>query len=257
MWPPCQPQLVEPCPLHSATSCGPHPPVVPSMRRVLHPERLSRDPQAAPFGRHFLVASYGMNPEAHCEQHALCLADGSMLCPVQPYNALRIALSRHSPHHPRPTGFHLLCKPSDRRICLMSGSSHTWTCNTTTRCSLRCQILVGPLLWLPRRVLPRSSSTLLLHWDVNPPWHMKSQCLALVPAFLFDVPSAACTRLPPSACVLASLHLPAWSSVHSWLLRPRFGSVSAPAMFPAPTHVLHTSASVRRGAVADARLGRA
>ena len=72
------------------------------MRRVLHPEQLSRDPQAAHFGRHFLVAPYGMNPEAHCEQHALCLAEGSLLCLVQPYNALRIALPRHSTHHPRP-----------------------------------------------------------------------------------------------------------------------------------------------------------
>ena len=47
-----------------------------------------------------------------------------------------------------------------------------------------------------------------------PPWRMKLHCLALVVAFLLGVSSAACTRLPPSASVLASLHLPAWSSVH-------------------------------------------
>ena len=68
---------------------------------------------------------------------------------------------------------------------------------------------------------------------------MKSQFLALVVAFLLGVSFAACTRLPPSASVLASLHLPAWSSVHSWLRRLRFGSVYAPALLPAPTPVLH------------------
>ena len=35
----------------------------------------------------------------------------------------------------------------------------------------------------------------------------------------------------------------------------RSGSVSAPALLPAPAPVLHMSAPVRRGAVADARLG--
>ena len=54
---------------------------------------------------------------------------------------------------------------------------------------------------------------------------------------------------------LASLRLPAWSSVHSWLLCLWPGPVSAPALLPAPTPVLHVSAPVRRGAVADARLG--
>ena len=84
---------------------------------------------------------------------------------------------------------------------------------------------------------------------------MKLQCLALVAAFLLGVSSAACTRLPPSESVLASLHLPAWSSVHSWLLCLQSGSLSAPALLPAPTPVLHMSAPVRRGDVADARLG--
>ena len=87
------------------------------------------------------------------------------------------------------------------------------------------------------------------------PWHMKLQCLALVTAFLPCASSAACTRLPPSASVLASLYRPGWASVHSWLLRLRFGSVSAPALLPAPVPVLRMSAPVRRGAVADARLG--
>ena len=68
---------------------------------------------------------------------------------MQPYNALRIALPRHSPQHPRspprPTGFHLLCMPSAPRICLMSGLSRTWIHNTPTHGSLRCQILVGVL----------------------------------------------------------------------------------------------------------------
>ena len=54
---------------------------------------------------------------------------------------------------------------------------------------------------------------------------------------------------------LAGLRLPAWSSVLSWLLCLRSGPLSAPALLPAPTPVLHMSAPVRRGAVADARLG--
>ena len=47
----------------------------------------------------------------------------------------------------------------------------------------------------------------------------------------------------------------AWSSVHAWLLRLRTGSDFAPERLPAPDPVLHVSAPVRRGAVADARLG--
>ena len=49
-----------------------------------------------------------------------------------------------------------------------------------------------------------------------PPWRMKFQCLSLVAAFLLGASAAACTRLRPSESVLASLRLPAWSSVHSW-----------------------------------------
>ena len=84
---------------------------------------------------------------------------------------------------------------------------------------------------------------------------MKLQCVSLVAAFLLGVSSAACTRLPPSESMLACLRLPAWSSVHSWLLCLRSGSLSAPALLPAPTPVLHMSAPVHRGAVADARSG--
>ena len=70
-----------------------------------------------------------------------------------------------------------------------------------------------------------------------PPWRMKLQCLALVSAFLLGVSSAACMRLPPSQSVLASLRLPAWSSVRSWLLCLQSGSLSAPVLLPAPTPV--------------------
>ena len=87
-----------------------------------------------------------------------------------------------------------------------------------------------------------------------PPWRMKLQCVALVAALLLGVSSAACTRLPPSESLLASLHLPAPSSVHSWLLCLRLSSLSAPTLLPAPAPVLHMSAPVRRGAMADARL---
>ena len=43
--------------------------------------------------------------------------------------------------------------------------------------------------------------------------------------------------------------------VNAWLLRLRTGSDFALARLPAPDPVLHVSAPVRRGAVADARLG--
>ena len=88
----------------------------------------------------------------------------------------------------------------------------------------------------------------------SPPWRMKLQFLALVAAFLLGVSSAACTRLPPSESVLASLHLPAWLSVQTWLLCLWSGSLSAPALLPGPTPVLYMSAPVRRGAAADARI---
>ena len=87
------------------------------------------------------------------------------------------------------------------------------------------------------------------------PWHMRLQCLNLVAAFLPGVSSAVCTRQPPAASVLAHFRLPAWASIHAWLLRLRTGSDFAPARLPAPDPVLHVSAPVRRGAVAHARLG--
>ena len=81
--------------------------------------------------------------------------------------------------------------------------------------------------------------------------------MAVIAAFLLGVSFAACIQLPLAASVLASLHLPAWSSIHSWLLRLRFGSVYALALLPAPAPVLHMSAPVRRGAVADGHVGQA
>ena len=88
------------------------------------------------------------------------------------------------------------------------------------------------------------------------PWHMKLQRLDLVAAFLLGVSSAVSTRQPPTASMLARFRLPAWSSVHAWLLSLRTGSDSAPERcLPAPDPVLHASAPVRRGAVADACLG--
>ena len=89
------------------------------------------------------------------------------------------------------------------------------------------------------------------------PWHMKLQCLDLVAAFLLCVSSAVCTRQPATASMLAHIRLPAWSSVHAWLLRPRTGSDLARERLPAPDPVLHMSAPVHRGTVADARMGQA
>ena len=67
------------------------------------------------------------------------------------------------------------------------------------------------------------------------PLRMVLQCLDLFVAFLLGVLSAVCTRQPLTASLLARFRLPAWSSVRAWLLR--------------------LSAPMRRGAVADARLG--
>ena len=77
----------------------------------------------------------------------------------------------------------------------------------------------------------------------------------LVAASLRGVSSAVCTRQPPTASMLAHFRLPAWSSVHAWLLRLRTGSDFAPERLPAPDPVLHVSTPVRRRAVADARRG--
>ena len=87
------------------------------------------------------------------------------------------------------------------------------------------------------------------------PWHMKLPCLDLVAAFLLGVSSAVCTRQPPTTSMLAHFRLPAWSSVHAWLLRLRTELDFAPERLPAPDPVFPVSAPVRRGAVADARLG--
>ena len=46
-----------------------------------------------------------------------------------------------------------------------------------------------------------------------------------------------------------------WLFVHSWFLRLPFGSVSSPVLLPVPAPNLHVSTPVRRGAVADTRLG--
>ena len=101
---------------------------------------------------------------------------------------------------------------------------------------------VVPFLLHPAAALGRMS-----------PWHMRLHCLDLVAAFLLGLSSVVCNRQLPTAAMLARFRLPAWSSVHAWLLRLRTGSGFAPERLPDP--VLHVSAPVRRGAVADARLG--
>ena len=84
---------------------------------------------------------------------------------------------------------------------------------------------------------------------------MKLRCLDLVAAFLLGVSTAVCTRHSPDTSVLARFSLPAWSSVRAWLLRLRTVFDFAPAHLPAADPVLRMSAPVRRGTVADARLG--
>lgn len=65
-----------------------------------------------------------------------------------------------------------------------------------------------------------------------------------------------CAVAPTSlACALASLHLHDRSSAKSWLVQVRPGYVFTPKLLPASVLVLHPSAPVRMGAVADPRLG--
>ena len=92
----------------------------------------------------------------------------------------------------------------------------------------------------------------------HPPWRMKLQHLALATAFLPGVSLTACTRQPKSASALASLklRLSVWSSVRSWFLHLQSSSIFSPAPLPASAPVLHMSVPMRRGAVADANLGR-
>ena len=126
---------------------------------------------------------------------------------------------------------------------------------TTRRrcCWRRFRPVVSPLL-LPRLVVPFLLDPAAALGRMSP-WHMKLRCLDLVAAFLLGVSTAVCTRQPPAASVLARFSLPAWSSVRAWLLRLRTVFDFAPAYLPAPDPFLHMSAPVRRGAVADARLG--
>ena len=88
------------------------------------------------------------------------------------------------------------------------------------------------------------------------PLHMKLLCLDLAAAFLLGMASAACTRQPPTASMLARFRLPAWSSGHAWLLRLRTSCRSdfPPERLRAPCPGLHVSAPVRRGAVANGRV---
>ena len=51
----------------------------------------------------------------------------------------------------------------------MTSLRHVWGLSMRRRCCLRHFLLIVPLLWLPRLVSSRSSSTLLLPWDVPPP----------------------------------------------------------------------------------------
>ena len=103
---------------------------------------------------------------------------------------------------------------------------------------------VVPFLLNPAAALGRMSS-----------WQLKLKCLDLVAPFLLGMSTAVCTRRPSDASALARFSLPAWSSVRAWLLRLRTVFDFAPAHLAAPDPVLHMSAPVRRGAVADARLG--
>ena len=101
------------------------------------------------------------------------------------------------------------------RVC--SGSDHAEAVSLeafpSSRIPVAATACVVPFLLDPAAALGHTS-----------PWDMKLQCLELVAAFLLGVPSAVCTLQPPTASMLARFRLPAWSSVHVWLLRLRTGS---------------------------------
>ena len=183
-----------------------------------------------------------------------------MILVVVAGSAATVHHTKHSPPYIDHLLFECQCIPGlDRSVALAllrddlfrvcSGSDHAEAVLPAAFPSSRIPVVaatpcVVPLLLDPAAALGRMS-----------PWHMKLRCLDLVAAFLLGVSSAVCTRQPPAMSVLARFRLPAWSSVHAWLLRLRTGSELAPERLPAPDPVLHVSAAVRRGAVADASLG--
>ena len=108
------------------------------------------------------------------------------------------------------------------RAC--SGSDHA----TALFPSDRTPVMAAPACLVPFLLDPAAAL------GCQPPWHMKLQCVNVnvnvnnllaisrsdINVWLFSRHSCwVCrlrrTRLPPSASVLASLRLPAWSSVHS------------------------------------------
>ena len=132
-------------------------------------------------------------------------------------------LTTECPGFVRPGGTLAVKLPRDDLFRAFSGPDHASAVLLATSPSgsypvVAATACLGPSLLDPAAALP-------------PPWRMKLQCLTLVVKFLLGVSSAACTRLPPSESVLASLHLLAWSSVHSWLLCLRFGSLAARRCF--------------------------
>ena len=70
-------------------------------------------------------------------------------------------------------------------------------------------------------------------------WRVSQQlrCLDLVAAFLLEVSSAVCIRQPLTASEVARFRLPAWASVHAWLLRLRTVFDSALERLPVPDPV--------------------
>ena len=133
------------------------------------------------------------------------------------------------------------------RVC--SGSDHADAVLLAAFPTSRIPVVAATACVVPFLLDPAAA---LAHMS---PWHMKLRCLDLVAAFLLGVSSAVCVRQPLAASVLARFCLPAWSSVRAWFPRLRTVFDFAPAHLPAPDPVLLMSAPVRRGTMADARLG--
>ena len=135
------------------------------------------------------------------------------------------------------------------RAC--SGSDHATAALLATFPSDRTPIVAATTCAVPFLLDPADAL------GRHPPWRMKLQCLALAAEFLLACGCAWCLRRAPG-CLCPR---PWWQAFAFLLGRPSArgcsacGSVSAPPLLPAPAPVLHMSAPVRRGAVADARLG--
>ena len=110
----------------------------------------------------------------------------------------------------------------------MKSSGRVLDPNLPWRCCLQSFLPIMPLLWLPRLVLSRSSSSLLLPWAAVPPDALRCSFGLLSRRY-----GLVCRLQCATACTRSR---PCWRAVAFLMGRP--------ALLPAPTPVLHMSAPV-------------